>query len=162
MNFITCYQVCPIKKVSVCVSLYSQYGQFLAFVVTVPPWGCLRPISDDDAAVLQPLVERMNEQDHVAVPAGFYHTADILDVRIITARKAESLLANRFWKPKTDWILQSGSLLCCWQDDSADLTDTREYLPYIIDLMKARKRLTKVEASSREYQPYLLRDRVVA
>ena len=123
---------------------------------TVPPWGCLRPLSDEDAHILKPVVDRLESQNHVAVPTGFHHSGDILDVRIITSQQAERLLNSRSWRPRTDWIVTSPSssdLICCWQDDSTEPTDKGEYLAYIIDLLKARQRLTSVQACCREYQP---------
>ena len=137
-------------------------------MIPVPPWACLRPLSDDDEQVLRPVADRLDTHGHVAVPSGFYHTTDILDVRIITSRQAERLLASRAWRPRTDWIVRNQSalptsdvddsspmrLLCCWQDDSADLSNDREYLSYIIDMLKTRKRLgSSTDASCREYVP---------
>lgn len=121
--------------------------------LAVPPWGCLRPFSNEDECILRPVVERLQANNHVAVPSGFHHVGDILDVRIITSQQAERLLSSRSWRPRTDWILQSASLICCWQDDSADLSNDREYLPYIIDMLKASKRMELVQACCREYQP---------
>eukprot|EP00977_Amphora_coffeiformis_P008427 scaffold1912_cov167-Amphora_coffeaeformis.AAC.26 len=124
-------------------------------MIPVPPWGCLRPLSKDDEQVLQSVAGRLDTHEHVAVPSGFYHTTDILDVRIITSRQAERLLASRSWRPRTDWIVRGQSsasssnigdsppmhLMCCWQDDSAELVDDRDYLSYIIDMLKTQKRL---------------------
>lgn len=127
-------------------------------MIPTPPWCVVRPFSDKDERVLRPVAERLDTQGHVAVPSGFYHTSDILDVRIISSRQAGRLLANRSWRPRTDWIVRSRSeslrLLCCWQDDSADLLNDREYLTYIIDMFKTRKRLaSSSDVSSREYVP---------
>ena len=136
-------------------------------MIPVPPWGRLRPLSDNDEDILQSVADRLNTHGHVAVPSGFYHTTDILDVRIITSRQADQLLASRSWRPRTDWIVrrdQSSSsfsnlgdsppmhLMCCWQDDSAELSDNREYLSYIIDMLKTQKRLaSSTDVSKREY-----------
>ena len=130
-------------------------------MVPVPPWGSVRPLSVDDDQVLQPVAERLESRGHVAVPSGLYHMTDLLDVRIVTARQAERLLSDRAWRPRTDWMVRSdpqegdhvegddeeepvpAHLICCWQDDSVDLKDDREYLNYIVELLKARKRLTR-------------------
>ena len=102
-----------------------------------------------------------NVADTLAADTALLMT-DLLDVRIVTARQAERLLSDRAWRPRTDWMVRSdpqeegenvegddeeepvpAHLICCWQDDSVDLKDDREYLNYIVELLKARKRLTR-------------------
>lgn len=157
-------------------------------MIPLPPWGCLLPFSKEDKRVLQPVAQRLHSNGHTAVPAGFYHTTDILDVRIITKGQARRLLSSRSWRPRTDWIVRSRNLnnytggdggdddddegntevvdddaddddsmglLCCWQDDSAELANDREYLAYILDMWRVRQRLEKasMEVSCREYAP---------
>lgn len=131
-------------------------------MIPVPPWGRLCAFSEKDQQILRPVADRLSANGHTAVPAGFYHSSDILDVRIITQGQADRLLAARSWRPRTDWVVrrnktaQEGdafSLICCWQDDSADITNDREYLSYILEMLRARARLGRnsTEVSCREY-----------
>jgi hypothetical protein len=131
-------------------------------MVPVPPWGILRPLSSEDADVLRPVARRLDTFGQVAIPSMSSLHADILDVRIVTSTQADRLLRNRSWTPRTDWIVRPTEtttaedfrLICCWQDDSEELSDDREYLGYILDMWKIRNRLeTSVEVSSREYVP---------
>ena len=125
-------------------------------MVPRPPWACLRPFpSDTDEGVLQKLAERRISNrlgNNMLVPAGFYHSTDILDVRILSAAQAEVIYGNQSWRPRNDWIIRSqglttdamqASLICCWQDDSDEITDDSEYLQYIVDMLKAKQRLAK-------------------
>jgi hypothetical protein len=106
-------------------------------LIPVPPWGHLRGLTEEDTAILRPVVRHLDVTNQVAVPSG-YQSYDSLDVRIVTKRRAQSS-----WRLPTSWLIERSEypLLCCWHDDSSDLSNDRDYIPYIIDLLKARDRL---------------------
>ncbi|GAX22473.1 hypothetical protein FisN_14Hu088 [Fistulifera solaris] len=106
-------------------------------LIPVPPWGHVRGLTEDDTAILRPVIRHLEETHQVAVPSG-YQSFDSLDVRIVSKRRAPSS-----WRLPTSWIIERTEypLLCCWHDDSSDLSNDRDYIPYVIDLLKARDRL---------------------
>jgi hypothetical protein len=123
-------------------------------LIPVPPWGQIRGLQPEDDHVLLPVASRLAESGEVATPSGF-HVYQVLDVRIVTKEQA-----RRLWPMiqglKSSWLVQKEAeipLLCCWQDDdSGELSDDREYIDYILDLLHARSRLCKSAAQSpREY-----------
>jgi hypothetical protein len=123
-------------------------------MVPVPPWGQIRGLQPEDDHVLLPVASRLAESGEVATPSGF-HAYQVLDVRIVTKEQA-----RRLWSMiqglKSSWLVQKEAeipLLCCWQDDdSGELSDDREYIDFILDLLHVRSRLCKSAAQSpREY-----------
>jgi hypothetical protein len=106
-------------------------------LIPVPPWGHVRGLTEDDTAILRPVIRHLDETHQVAVPSG-YQSFDSLDVRIVSKRRAPSS-----WRLPTSWLIDriEYPLLCCWHDDSSDLSNDRDYIPYIIDWLKARDRL---------------------
>jgi len=123
-------------------------------MIPIPPWGRIHGLHPDDDYVLKPVACRLEQWGQVAVPAG-YANADILDVRIITMMQAKRLSPP--FRPRTSWMLEAPGtpLLCCWQDDSAELTNDRDYVDYIIEMLKAKERISQCgEPSSREYIPF--------
>lgn len=123
-------------------------------IAPIPPWGTLRPLLSDDERVLRPVAQRLDHLGQVAVPYRLQQTSDTLDVRIITKTQAKRLLSAN-WKPRTSWILNEtcqNELLCCWQDEFGELLNDRDYIPYMIDLLKAKDRVgDSSEPSSYEY-----------
>lgn len=120
-------------------------------IVLVPPWGRLRAMNKEDAHVLRPVGERLEHVSQVAVPAG-YHNDEILDIRIIPSVRARQLLAQMPWKPKSRWILDDHvgvekkaymetGLVCGWHEDTMEIHDDRQYVSYVVDLLKAMERL---------------------
>jgi hypothetical protein len=122
-------------------------------IVPIPPWGRIEGIDAEDQDVLRPVLQRLETWGQVGVPVGY--NTDPLDIRIVTNGQAQQL-TERVFRPRTSWVLDTPepSLVCCWQDDSAELSDNREYVSYIIEMLKARSRLRKVkEPPYREYAP---------
>ena len=122
-------------------------------IVPIPPWGVVRPLLPEDALVLKPVVSRLDESNQVAVPSG-YHNTEILDVRIITKKQAKNL-SSRISMIKSSWMIEEQQekypLMACWHDDSYELSNEREYIDYVIDLLKARTRLySSIGTSARQ------------
>ena len=125
-------------------------------IIPVPPWGQIRGLTEQDNAILDPVVQHLNDTHQVAVPSSF-HSYHSLNVRIVTKRRAQESLPRRLetsWLIDDDDLLQSSPLLCCWHedDDASDLAHDRDYIPYVIDFLNARDRLYRSqEPSERTY-----------
>lgn len=123
-------------------------------MVPVPPWGVVRGLAMEDDLVLKPVADRLVETNFVAIPAGF-HSYQVLDVRIATKEQAKHHWWSRICTMKSSWLVLNEPdvpLLCCWHDDAAELQDDRDYVDFIIDLLKANSRLQKsTQTLPREY-----------
>jgi hypothetical protein len=85
---------------------YTLFRGELYNLVPVPPWASVRPMSSPDKEVLQAAATRLEDNNQIACPAGFYHN-EILDVRILTLRQAQRLLTNRSSiRPRNEWMIQ--------------------------------------------------------
>jgi hypothetical protein len=124
-------------------------------IVPIPPWGKIHGLQSEDNRVLQPVADRLNETNQVAVPTGYYGRNDMLDIRILAPLQARRLLTSRMRgillnSASSSWMLQqqhdddtAAPLVCCWQGESGDLEHDRDYIDYIIDLLKVRERLIR-------------------
>ena len=112
--------------------------------VAVPPWGRIHGLQAEDNRTLQPIAARLEESGEVAVPTG-YCNPEVLNLRIISRKQARAQSFLRLSSSKTSWMLEGKDeetpLFCCWHDDSMDPENDRDYIAYVIDLMKTRKRL---------------------
>jgi hypothetical protein len=119
-------------------------------IVPIPPWGRIHGLGCEDNRILRPVADRLAETNQVAIPMGSYGSGD-LDIRILTAAQARLLSAR--YRVRTGWMLQDvddAPLLCCWQDESNELENDRDYIDYVIDLLRVRDRLrTYTEPSAR-------------
>ena len=109
----------------------------------IPPWGRVRALPGD-ASVLAPVVERLEQWDQVASPTSVVRSADTLNVAILTQKQAKNRTIDMIWRPrKSSWILeQNEGLIFCWHDDSGEgLISPRDYVSFVIQLMKVRDRL---------------------
>ncbi|KAL7576328.1 hypothetical protein ACA910_018145 [Epithemia clementina (nom. ined.)] len=126
-------------------------------MIPIPPWGRLRALSREDAQILRPVAERLEHQSQVAVPLG-YHSDEILDIRVASAARTRQLLASMSWKPRGSWILEdlpdhssadavswSTGLVCVWQEDTMEMRSDRQYLTYVVDLLKAMDRMQQLK-----------------
>jgi len=125
-------------------------------MIPVSPWGRLRALSQEDWHVLQPVSERLERLGQVAVPAG-YHNDEILDIRVLGSPRARQLLSQLSWKPKSSWILDDNEnendgrlesfpetgLICGWQEDTMEIHGDRDYLYYVVDLLRAMDRMQR-------------------
>jgi hypothetical protein len=125
-----------------------------------PPWGKIHGLQPEDKHSLRPVADRLNGTDQVAVPTGYYGRSDMLDIRILAPLQARRLLSLRMGSIllhasslSSSWMLEeqqshndgdedtSAPLVCCWQGEEGDLEHDRDYIDYIIDLLKVRERL---------------------
>uniref|UniRef100_A0A7S2YU61 Uncharacterized protein n=1 Tax=Entomoneis paludosa TaxID=265537 RepID=A0A7S2YU61_9STRA len=137
-------------------------------MIPVPPWGRVRALTWEDSHVLRPVASRLERLGQVAVPAG-YHNDEILDIRIASSNRARELLSTLSWTPRSSWILNDDhapdnddsdddqtdqrpkttqeffdtGLVCVWQDDTMEMRSDRQYISYVIDLMKALSRIQR-------------------
>ena len=133
-------------------------------MIPVPPWGRLRGLTANDNVALNRIAVRLEEagQSHVVVPTR-NQEHDPLNIRIL--RKTDARLriidaAPRFGPNMTEtltWLIHDEAgdidvdratpnpfeLVCCWENDTLDEILPREYIEYIIMLMKTRDRLVK-------------------
>jgi hypothetical protein len=127
-------------------------------IVPRPPWGKIHGLQSEDNRVLRPVADRLNGTDQVAVPTGYYGRNDMLDIRILAPLQARRLLSSRMRGIllnssllSSSWMLEQqhddgdtvAPLVCCWQGEEGDLEHDRDYIDYIIDLLKVRERLTR-------------------
>lgn len=133
-------------------------------MVPRPPWGKIHGLLSEDNHSLRPVADRLNGTDQVAVPTGYYGRSDMLDIRILAPLQARRLLSSRMHgillhssSLSSSWMLEeqpqehndnegdeedtSAPLVCCWQGEEGDLEHDRDYIDYIIDLLKVRQRL---------------------
>ena len=110
----------------------------------IPPWGRIIPLAQDKS-ILDPVMEHLERWDQVAVPTT--RTADVLNIAILTVKQANDRVAELPCKPKkSSWMLENAnnqpSLMCCWHDDSLEgLVSSRDYIAFILRLMKVRTQL---------------------
>ena len=135
-------------------------------MIPIPPWGRVRAMSAKDGQILRPVAERLERQNQVAVPMG-YHSDEILDIRVASAARARQLLESLSWTPRGAWILQdppstatasstppnphgpehqnpavwNTGLVCVWQEDTMEMKSDRQYLSYVVGLLKAIERM---------------------
>lgn len=133
-------------------------------IVPRPPWGKIHGLEREDNHVLRPVADRLIGTDQVAVPTGYYGRNDMLDIRILAPLQARRLLSSRMRgillhssSLSSSWMLEeeeeqqqhdgdddddiAAPLVCCWQGEEGDLDHDRDYIDYIIDLLKVRERL---------------------
>jgi hypothetical protein len=129
-------------------------------MVPMPPWGKIHGYESEDNRVLRPVADRLNDTHQVAVPAGNArnrnHNSNMLDIRILAPAQARELLSRRRTTSsgiRTSWMLQQQQhdgvdddedlvpLVCCWHDELGELEHDRDYISYVIDLLKVRERL---------------------
>lgn len=107
----------------------------------LPPWGRVRAFPQDHR-ILAPVMDRLEQWNQVAVPA-LSQSADTLNVAMLTQKQAKTRLAGM--RPrKSAWVVESDdkpSLLFCWHDDSTSVMNSRDYVTYMMDLMKAQDHL---------------------
>jgi hypothetical protein len=125
-----------------------------------PPWGKIHGLMPEDHHSLKPVADRLNGTDQVAVPTGYYGRSDMLDIRIIAPSQARRQLSSRMGTllsaaSLSSWMFEeqearndgddgddtSAPLVCCWQGDEGELEHDRDYIVYIIDLLKVREKL---------------------
>ena len=147
-------------------------------MIPVPPWGRLRGLTTNDEVALKRIALRLEEagESHVVVPTR-NQEHDPLNIRILRKKDARLRIMDatpRFgphWSETLTWLVHDDStgsnvdgnddnnidetnpfeLVCCWENDSMDEIQPREYIEYIILLMKTRDRLIRESrmASSR-------------
>lgn len=134
-------------------------------MIPIPPWGRLRGLTANDEVALKRIALRLEEagESHVVVPTR-NQEHDPLNIRILSKKDARLRAlgaAPRFGPTLSEafsWLLHEdheGSneddsnndmmnpfeLICCWENDTIDEIHPREYIEYIILLMKTRARL---------------------
>ena len=134
-------------------------------MIPIPPWGRLLGLTATDKLALKRIALRLEEggQSHVVVPTR-NQEHDPLNIRILSKKDARLRVlgaAPRFGPTLSEaftWLLHDdhvGSdvddnnndmmnpfeLVCCWENDTIDEIHPREYIEYIILLMKTRDRL---------------------
>ena len=137
-------------------------------MIPVPPWGRLRGLTTNDEVALKRIALRLEEagESHVVVPTR-NQEHDPLNIRILRKKDARLRIMDatpRFgphWSETLTWLVHDDStgsnvdgnddnnidetnpfeLVCCWENDSMDEIQPREYIEYIILLMKTRDRL---------------------
>jgi len=122
----------------------------------LPPWGRVRGLNPHDCRILQDLADTLDHHggSTIIVPSPRQPQRDPLNVRILSEQQAISRLelptaARRL---DTEWIVTDRNaehpLVCCWHDDSMEEPeegDERAYVPYLINLLKAKERLLRDE-----------------
>ncbi len=139
-------------------------------MIPIPPWGRLRGLTANDEVALNRIAVRLEEagQSHVVVPTR-HQEHDPLNIRILRQTDARLRIvdaAPRFGPNMTEtltWLVHDDAvsndeagnidvdratpnpfeLVCCWENDTIDEIPPREYIEYIIMLMKTRDRLIK-------------------
>lgn len=123
-------------------------------MVPLPPWGVVRPLLAEDELALREVARRLDESNQIAVPSG-YHNTEILDIRLITKNQARRRSLG-IGTIESSWMVNdkqtSYPLIACWHDDLDALSNDREYIDVIMDLLKARNRLYgSMDPSTRQY-----------
>ena len=137
-------------------------------MIPIPPWGRLLGLTATDKLALKRIALRLEEggQSHVVVPTR-NQEHDPLNIRILSKKDARLRIlgaAPRFGSTLSElstWLLHDDhvgrgdiddnnndvmntlELVCCWENDTIDEIQPREYIEYIIILMKTRDRLIK-------------------
>jgi hypothetical protein len=137
-------------------------------MIPVPPWGRLRGLTTNDEVALKRIALRLEEagESHVVVPTR-NQEHDPLNIRILSQKDARLRIldaAPRFGPHLSEtltWLIHDNGmssnegddhnnnnelmnpfeLVCCWENDTLDEILPREYIEYIILLMKTRDRL---------------------
>ena len=138
-------------------------------MIPVPPWGRLQGLTTNDEVALKRIALRLEEagESHVVVPSR-NQEHDPLNIRILSkkdarlrVRDAAPRLGPHLFETLT-WLVHDNSmvnnndddndnnnneltnpleLVCCWENDTMDEILPREYIEYLILLMKTRDRL---------------------
>lgn len=139
-------------------------------MLPVPPWGRLRGLTSNDEVALKRIALRLEEagESHVVVPTR-NQGHDPLNIRILREKDARLRIRNttplfRSYLSETlTWLFRDNNmdmiegenissnmevenpfeLVCFWENDTIDEILPREYIEYIIMLMKTRDRLVR-------------------
>jgi hypothetical protein len=132
-------------------------------LLPVPPCGRLVGLSATDEISLKHIAVRLEEagENHVAAPTQ-NQGQDPLNIKILSKREARRRIerAPLFGQQTSSmWLLYDkactrdsadeeeryaddcNSLVCCWENDTIADVSSRQYVEYIIILMKTRDRL---------------------